>query len=514
MSRLSRREFLKLATAFSAGTLLTDVFPLGKHLASAIADRRPNIILFVFDAMSARNMSLYGYPRATTPNLERFAQRATVYHAHYSGGNFTTSGTASMLTGMYPWNHRALHFSGLVSESAASHNLFRLLGPDYYRYAFTQNLLADGLLRQFSADVDERLPATAFSLGGDDIPFDTWPPDSRLTLQVFQDHLFVLSTHVPASWLGGYLNSINSLRKTRFYRRGVTGYPYGAPVFVNYNLAFDNQTVYAGVTEEITRLAKSQQPYFAYIHLFSPHDPYNPQAKYTRLFNDNYRPPAKPVHPLGDLRSEEDVLKKRLRYDQLVANVDAEFGRLFDTLEASGTLDNTYLFVTSDHGEMFERGYHGHGDDLMYEGVIHIPLLILSPSQTKRYDVYTPTSNTDLLPTLLLLAGQEVPPSLDGCVLPGFADLQPETRPIFSIQAMTSSAFLPLTKGTFVLRRGDYKLIAYKGFPAYEKEFELYNLTADPEEMDDLYAVETSIAGQMRDELLSTLEDVNRLYRK
>lgn len=514
MSGLSRREFLKLAAAFSASALLADVSPWASHLTLAAADRRPDIILLVLDALSARNMSLYGYARATTPNLERLARRATVYHAHYSGGNFTTSGTASMLTGLYPWKHRALHFGSLVNASAAAHNLFHLLGPDYYRYAFTQNLLADGLLRQFSADIDERLPATAFSLGGDDIPFDTWPPDSKLTLQVFQDHLFVLSTHVPASWLGGYLNNVNSLRKTRFYRKGVVGYPYGAPIFVNYNLAFENQKVYAGVTAEILRLQQMQQPYFAYIHLFSPHDPYNPQARFARLFDDDYRPPAKPVHPLGDSALEEDVLKKRLRYDQLVANVDAELGRLIDVLEANNTLDNTYLIVTSDHGEMFERGYHGHGDDLMYEGVIRIPLLIFSPGQNLRRDVYTPTSNVDLLPTLLLLAGSEIPPGLDGRVLPGFADLPDAERPIFSVQAMAGSAFLPLNKGTFVLRRGDYKLIACKGFPAYNKEFELYNLSADPEELDDLYPVETTMARQMQDELLTALDEANRPYRK
>ena len=72
----------------------------------------PNIIVILFDAMSARNLSLYGYPRETTPFLDKFAARSTVYHRHYSGGNFTTPGTASMLTGMFQWKHRAFNVAG------------------------------------------------------------------------------------------------------------------------------------------------------------------------------------------------------------------------------------------------------------------------------------------------------------------------------------------------------------------------------------------------------------------
>lgn len=514
MKRLSRRDFLKIVSAVSAGSVAWQIFPSPWREMGKTSPGSANIIILVLDTLSARHLSLHGYPRQTTPNLERLAEQATVYHAHYSGANFTTGGTASILTGMYPWKHRALHYSSWVRRQAAPFNFFALLGREYYRYAFTQNVLADGLLRQFSEDLDERLPSTAFSLGGDDIPFDSWPPDQDLTLQVFQDHLFVLSTHVPASWLGGYLNSVNSLRKEPFYQRGVTGYPYGVPVYDQYNLAFTNRQVYEGILGEILNLEQSSTPYFAYIHLFSPHEPYNPHVKFTKMFLDGYRPPLKPRHPLGGSHSEENLLRKRLRYDQFIANVDEELGRLFDGLRRAGALDNSYLVITSDHGQLFERGYHGHGDDLMYEGVIHVPLLILSPGQTKRRDIYVPTSNVDLLPTFLSIAGREIPLDLEGRVLPGFPGASDEERPIYAIQAMSESAFLPLVKGTFVLRRGEYKLIAYKGFSEYDKEFELYDLSTDPEELNDIYAKDVTVARRMRDELLAALEDANRPFLK
>ncbi len=65
------------------------------------------MVVIVFDAFSAYNISLYGYQRETTPNIARWAERAVVYHNHNAGGNFTIPGTASLLTGTYPWTHRA-----------------------------------------------------------------------------------------------------------------------------------------------------------------------------------------------------------------------------------------------------------------------------------------------------------------------------------------------------------------------------------------------------------------------
>ncbi len=115
--------------------------------------------------MSADNLSLYGYRRHTTPNLERLAERALVYHSHYSGGNFTTSGTASMLTGVYPWSHRAINLGGLVRRPLVDGNIYHLLGPEYHRVGFSQNLWADLFLRQFGADVDQHIPSPTFISG-------------------------------------------------------------------------------------------------------------------------------------------------------------------------------------------------------------------------------------------------------------------------------------------------------------------------------------------------------------
>jgi membrane-anchored protein YejM (alkaline phosphatase superfamily) len=162
--QFSRRDFLKLLLLLP---LLKIKLPTSATGPVASPQRRtspegegplnnpPNILILVLDAFSAKNASLYGYRRHTTPNLERFAQRATVFHQHYAGGNFTMPGTSSLLTGAYPWSHRGLHLFGTVLDKFADRNLFSLFEQDYFTMAFSHNLIVMNLLHQFSQHLDQ-----------------------------------------------------------------------------------------------------------------------------------------------------------------------------------------------------------------------------------------------------------------------------------------------------------------------------------------------------------------------
>ncbi len=151
-------------------------------------------------------------------------------------------------------------------------------------------------------------------------------------------------------------------------------------------------------------------------------------------------------------------------YDKQIAQIDDEFGNLIHRLNKSGILENSYLIFTSDHGELFERGFVGHGFQLMYEPVLNIPLIIHAPGQVKREDVYALTSNIDVLPTILSIAGKESPSDIDGRILPGFGGQVDVDRPIFSVVAVDNSAFAPIKKAVISMRKGFYKLIAYLGY--------------------------------------------------
>ena len=98
MANLTRREFLlSLAAMPALGLRLPQLMTLtpGSGQARQGDPGQPNFIIMVFDTFSARHLPLRGYPRDTTPNISRLAERATVFHNHYAGGNYTTPGTAS-----------------------------------------------------------------------------------------------------------------------------------------------------------------------------------------------------------------------------------------------------------------------------------------------------------------------------------------------------------------------------------------------------------------------------------
>jgi len=512
MSKISRRDFLKVyatlmasATFSRASKFLSSVQPANSN--------KPNILIFVFDAMSARHLSLYGYARRTTPNLQKFADRASVYHRHYSVGNFTTTGTASMLTGLNPWTHRAITYRGMIDHTITDRNLFHLMGDEYTRLAFTQNLWADILLSQFGKDLDYHLPCDTYSnsrfslFEPDDIP-----GDRAIAYYAFQDflNLRTMEPHpFPGSLSIGTLELAKAL--TASEDNPSIDYPRGLPTV--YEFSYENAVVFA----ELGRLIQSSlqsPPFLGYFHLWSPHGPYNAQRDFVGIFQDHLEVPSKPPHSLSGSNYPEARLRDfRREYDEYIANVDAEFGQLMNGLEDAGVLQNSYVIVTSDHGELFERGELSHASALMYAPVTHIPLLISAPGQQTRSDFHSSTSNLDLLPTLLQIADKEIPDWIEGKLLPGFGGIEDNSRGIFPLVAKDNAAFRPIEHATFTLIKGPYELFFFTGYPGHPDGFELYNLEEDPDELQDLFRKDITAASQMKDELLEAVHAANRNYQ-
>jgi len=99
-SQISRRDFLKMLTLASFPFLGVRWPRLAGDMGNLLQSKRgPNILVLIFDTLSAHHLSLHGYQRETTPNLARFAERATVYHSHHAGASFTSPGVASIFTG-------------------------------------------------------------------------------------------------------------------------------------------------------------------------------------------------------------------------------------------------------------------------------------------------------------------------------------------------------------------------------------------------------------------------------
>ncbi len=504
--RVGRRSFLKLSLLL----LLPGRVP--RWEPRAVSDgARPNILILLFDAFSARHISLYGYPRQTTPNLARFAARATVYHAHYAGGNYTVPGTACLLTGTYPWSHRAFHIAGKVTDGMVRRSVFRVFSEQGYRaMGYTPNLLANVLLDQLLRDLGVHLDAGRFCVADERLGGRLFARDGSTAFRGLERS--ALDTKkIPGTPLLPYLLALR--REAIGARLGTEYsalYPRGLPGYENW-LRFTLEDGIDGIPAVISRAG---QPFLAYFHLLPPHYPYRPRREFASLFDDGWKPVRKKLHFFSQGLSQKDLNRRRREYDQFIAHVDAEFGRLYDYLAEKGTLDNTYLIVTSDHGEMFERGIWKHDTPILYEPVIRIPLLISGPGQTHREDVYSPTSAVDLLPTLCQVVGQPIPEWCEGTVLPGFAS-QPASsseRSIWVVEAKQNAQHAPLTNATVALIKGRYKLVHYFGYAGYQDEYELYDLQSDPEELRNLYSAQTAVAAELRAELLDKLRQVNQPY--
>ncbi|MEW5870866.1 MAG: sulfatase-like hydrolase/transferase [Chloroflexota bacterium] len=531
MARISRRDFIKLAGAASllplAGNLpqvsdlpLIGRLPTGQRLAlPAVAhpgqeSSPPNVIIILLDALSAFNLSVYDYPRRTSPNLEKFAQRATVFHGHHSGGNFTTPSTASLFTGQYPWTHRALSLSGLITRSVLPYNLFEQLEQglrSYFTMSFTQNIYADMLLYQFEKHLKRHPQLDNFSRAGHTFYDNFFRRDGVYAMKSVDQFLF-LREQAHGSLFLSILSDLALTLRSKLEARRLAGiYPEGLPRLSNTDVAFVLSEVIDGVIGLVDDL-QPVSPFFSYLHLMPPHQPYTPTRPFIGIFDDGWNPEPKKKHRLASGLSEERLDVLRRTYDEFIANLDDELGRLFDHLEHSGLMENSYVILTSDHGEMFERGEHGHSTPLVFEPVIRIPLLVHAPGQQARQDVHALTSNVDLLPTLLHIAGLPIPEWAQGQVLPGLGGQADAQREVFVVEAKKNPAHNPLSKATVAMLRGQHKLVHYLGYKYYPDNYEFYDLANDPGEQNNLYP-DHPLAREFQAELDQKLAQADHPYQ-
>lgn len=506
MKNISRRDFLKLSWNSIKLGVTSSLFPY--DVVKLQSDKKsPNIVMLVCDAMSAKNLSLYGYPRKTTPNLEKISKQALVYHNHYATGSFTTPGTSSLLTGLLPWTHRAVNLSGIIKKSLSEHNLFKLLGNDYFKLAYTQNQWADFLLDQFSPWINDILPVSEFGL------IDRAQLNPQLSKdKIISKHAFERMIYYSNSLLLSFINGL-------YYQSNVKSlqseeYPLGYPIAQFYDYPFTLEDLFDGITNKIFELSEKKTPFFSYFHVYPPHDPYRPNKKFVDVFNeDNVEFTSKDEHTLSIGATQASLDNERKHYDAFVTNLDFEIGKLVETLQVQNILDNTYFIITSDHGEMFERGTNGHITAMLYEPVIKVPLVILTPENKTQQDFFVPTSNIDLLPTILNIANKEIPASCEGEILPGLGGVADSTRSILSMDAKGSSAFKPFSKATYTIIQGNYKLIYYSGYDhKYKDFFEFYDIQEDPEELNNKYSKLkfASLIAEMKKELFDLMNEANQ----
>lgn len=503
---LGRRDFLKLAGMLPLGFIAP---PLAKKMGTSqiLQGGKKNVLVILFDSFSASNISLHGYGRRTTPNLDRLARRATVYHNHFAGGNYTTPGTASLLTMTHPWSHRAFRFADEVVESYTDKNVFRVF-DDYHRVGYTHNPLANILLSQFRRNVDDHVPMEKLFISDDGLIREMFAKDEDIATVSWSREMKRSEYGYSYSLFLSNLYEKYKERKLASYK---DRYPNGLPNTNGGNYYALEEGI-DWLRDEVTEFP---QPFFAYVHYHPPHFPYKPRIEFNDIFvNDHWNPLNKPDDLFTEGNSYETLAKARAFYDEFILNVDSEFGRLFDSLETSGILENTWVVLTSDHGEMQERGISGHVTPTLYQPIVRVPLMIFEPGQQAGREIHNPTSAVDLMTTLLHVTGHDIPEWSEGTIMPPYASQGDNV--VYTVQARRNNVELPLTEATIMQVTGKYKLIYYIGYEQLGgrgEYYQLFDIETDPEELNDLAGTEQETALELLSSLKSKLEEVNKPFQ-
>ena len=254
-------------------------------------------------------------------------------------------------------------------------------------------------------------------------------------------------------------------------------------------------------------LVGSPTPSFLYLQPMNCHGPYKvPKAHRDALLGQAptegfayYKGPMQRILKGGRLAARDKVTdlylqSLREQYDTAVRYETDRIGELVDALDAAGRLDGALVIVTADHGEeLFEHGGFSHGYSLHRE-VLHVPLLVKFPGQTEAWVVDEPVSTVDVTPTVLDVLGLPVPTG-DGRSLRPYATagatlpLRPLLFDVFWPKRIVAQAVLVGTE-KYVHINHDYQ--------GREDLEELYDLAADPAELDDVSGVRQTRLFELR----------------
>jgi len=500
-NQLNRRDFLKLLGLASATIA---VKPLAT-IESSSGQPQPHMIVLVYDAWAARNTSLYGYPRTTMPHLEKYAERALVYHRHYSAGNFTVPGTASLLTGLYPWNHRAFSLGGRISNKYKENQIFNVFSGQYQTTGFAQNKYADLFLYQAGSSLQNHISNHEFNLERRliyNLPF--FNNDPYVAFSSFEDNIFQKGYGLDGSLFAGPIFRTWTIRERFINKTEYSGKYYNETLPDSTEQFLLSDTVDGA----INILKSLDKPSLVYIHFFPPHDPYRPTYEFKDYFAKTPETLVKkPVHYLSDEKNSYGLLLSRNQtYDEYLATWDAEVSRLYQFIDQSGFRDKSYIFLTSDHGEMFERGEVSHMTPLLNQPIVHIPLVVSYPGIEKRKDIFSTTSAVDILPTLAHLSGIPKPEWAEGEVLPGLGGQDNKNRAVYSFEAKKNPSFAPLKKFSLSLTRENKRILFYQY--NNKQSIELYDLDQDPEEINDLNSKAPEWGKELNQELLNKVSEI------
>lgn len=463
--------------------------------------RRPNILFITADQWRGAATGYAGHPLVRTPNLDRLAAEGVAFLSHYANAAPCSPARACLYTGLYQMNNRVCRNGSPLDDRFDNiARAARRAGYDPTLFGYTDQ----------SPD-PRTLPPGDPALTS----YEGVLPGLTVRLKLLEDERPWLS------WL--------SRQGLEFADRQAAHRPVGAaaePVSPAPPAYSRDQTQTAFVADEFIRWLGEQdadRPWFAHLSFLRPHPPFIVPAPYNTMFDpvavDGFRRAATAeqemaLHPLlrygigqtkkksfvfgarGLVRDFPDADFRQIKaiYYGMIAEVDAQLGRIIEALHAAGGWDRTLVIFTSDHAEML--GDHWQlGKGGFFDESQHVPLVIRDPRQPTGHGgrVTQFTEAVDIFPTLLGLCGiaplhhpdgASLQPFLAGDEPAGWRDAVHWEFDFRDIAEQGAERWfgLPSTRLSMAVRRElRYKYVHFAGLPPL-----LFDLEADPHNLTDL----------------------------
>lgn len=480
----------------------TDKIQLKDSKSLAVDDNRPNIILVTFDGLAARNMSVYGYDRETTPFISRWSKNATVFTKAEASSNFTTPAVASLMTGKRVWSHQTYQIEGTKPIRSSVESLPAVLKENgYFNIALVVNPFASVKVLGMYNRFDMAPSATEFSETASLLGWKFGIIDVML-YRLFSDNIRMYNWILKNEFIfSKFLNLIS---------RNVNRTEVPPEKAFNKLLEIMDSNI--------------PKPFFAWIHIFPPHDPYLPPEPFSGSFNTSSE--------LRSYKRQEALVEESYKYlfqykrypeemqpavnlmrdyyDESITYIDKRFEDFIEKLNKR-IIENTVIILSADHGESFDHGYLTHGGPFLYEQVTHVPLIIKETGQIAGKVVEDRVEQIDIPATILDLADIPAHSWMEGrSLLPLLRGEKLPQRPAFSMNFEENpSRGHQITRGSIAVWEGDYKLIFY----LKTNEYLLFNMRQDPDELDNLIEKEPEIGDHLRNLIKTNLENANNRIR-
>ena len=359
-------------------TLLLVWLFLAVHAVCA-ADQRPNIVFLFADDQCTYSMGCYGTPKVKTPHMDQLARDGIVFDNHYDTTAICMGSRANVMTGMYEYKTGCNFEHGPLLQDHWDKSYPLLLRNAGYQTAFAGKF---GFVVAERPKSKGRLPESDFDM-----------------------------------WGGGPGQTSYDTAKNKSMQKYAKEYPHST---LSYG-AFGREFIQAA--------AKTERPFCLSISFKAPHRPVAPDPKFDHIYEGvKFAKPKNYGREYGqhfskqsqqgrqyvrfhDWKYSTDYDAVMAKYYQQIYAIDVAVGMIRDALEASGVAKNTVVIYTSDNG--FLCGSHGYGSKVLpYEEASRVPLIMYDPSHSnsgKQLRCDALTGNIDFAPTMLELAGLEIP---------------------------------------------------------------------------------------------------------